>query len=194
MTTIRPPSRVDPGVTMEETMSRTTLTALALALAATLVGPSAALAASPELKAQKREVKEARVYDRQVEKLVRKWQDAAAKGKADKMAKLDGDLMAVTRGELERLRELGVKTRAPAPVAPNPDFPEKIPVVAPEHPKMEALRDRLVELRDLQDRFDRGEARPKDVDRKAALLGQLAESVDERHARKAARYEAAKRA
>lgn len=166
-----------------------TLTALALALAALPLLATEAHAMDAELKAEKLEVKEAKKYDKEVEKLVGKWQKAAEKDQAEKMAKVDADLLQITRDELARLRELGVKTRAPAPVAPNPDFPDKIPVVAPEHPKMEALRDRLVELRDLQERFDRGTAKRKDVERKSALLDKLAESVDERYQRKLSRYE-----
>jgi hypothetical protein len=169
-----------------------TMTALVLMAIAIPFATTDAHAADPELKAQKQEVKAARKYSKQVDKQVRKWEKGAAKGKDKKMAKADAELDLIVRDELARLRDLGVPTKTTEPKPINPKIPEKVIVMAPENPKMEEFRDELVELRDLQDRFESGSARPKDFTRKSALLSTLQDSVEDRYERKDKRYREAK--
>jgi hypothetical protein len=168
------------------------LTALVLMAIAVPFGTVDAHAASPDLKAQKQEVKAAKKYSKQLDKQVRRWEKGAAKSNDKKMAKADAELDRIVRDELARLRELGVKTNPAEPAPMNPAYPDKVIVTAVENPKMERLRDDLVELRDLQPRFDKGNAKPKDFNRKSQLLGTLQDSVEDRWERKDRRYREAK--
>lgn len=164
----------------------TTLALLALAV------PATALAGDPDLKAQKQEVKAAKTYSKQVDKAVKKWEKGAEKGNEKKMARADEDLDQIVRDELARLRDLGVKTRVTEPEPINKKYPGKTIVLAPEHPKLEALRDDLVELRDLQPWFEAGKAKNRDFTRKSELLSELSENVADRYERADRQYDAAK--
>ncbi len=149
---------------------------LAAAALLALALPGVALAGNPDVKEARQEMKAAKRYHKDVDKLVRKWEKAARKGREDKLAKRDAELDELYRTELARLRELGVPTKKVEPKPINPDHPEKVVRLAPENPKMEALRDDLVALRDL------GEG-PKALERKARLLSDVNESVAKRYER-----------
>lgn len=147
-----------------------------LALALPLVTADAH-AADPEVKEARQEMKEAKRYHKDVDRLVRKWEKAADKEKDEKLARYDAELHDLYRDELTRLRDLGVPTRKPEPKPINPDFPEKVKPIPVVHPKMESLRDDLVALRDLDG------SGPKALEKKARLLGDVNANIAERYER-----------
>lgn len=143
------------------------LTAL-LVLTATL--PAAALASDPAVAEQRAETRELRKEDRQVGHLIHKWSKAADKGKVSKLERLDEDIHELSLAELARMRQAGVKT---IPEPPRwADQPLK--VLPPAHPKMERLRDDMVELRDLS--ASDGTSH-RELNRTERLLGSLSENV-----------------
>jgi hypothetical protein len=197
----------------EDNMFRIALTAMAFIIA------SPALAAGPDLKDQKAEVKAAKTYSKQVDKAVSKWQKGNEKGNANKMAKADADLDGIINTELRRLRREGIPTVVELP----PELPEpnrfvkgeQVPLrelaetnneyrlswlryqaehapPAPEFPAKESYRDSLVELRDLSDKAQRGKASPAELRRMSRLLNTLDGQVEKRYERADARYERAK--
>lgn len=134
-------------------------------------------AGDPGVKEARQEMRDAKRTHKDVDKLVRKWEKAANKANDKKLAKREAQLDEVYRAELARLRSLGVATKKIEPKPLNPDFPNKILRLAPEHPKMEQLRDDLVALRDLDG------TGPKALTRKARLLGKVNRSVAQRYER-----------
>jgi hypothetical protein len=145
----------------------------------------AAMMASPalatdkaDLKLEKAEVKYAKTISKQVNKLVKKWDKKTAKGQDT--ADIDQELTHFYREELAWLREKGVKTIAiPAEPQRDPRFPLRVlPEPASEMPKMEALRDLLVDLK-------RGNMRDG---RKSKTLAEYGSVLTERFERKNARY------
>ncbi|MCA9492364.1 MAG: hypothetical protein KC621_20670 [Myxococcales bacterium] len=145
------------------------LTAL-IVLTATL--PATALARDPAVAEQRAETKELRKEDRQVDRLIRKWSKAADKGKVAKLDRLDEDIHELSLSELARLRQAGVKT-VPEP----PRWADQPLKVRDPHPKMEQLRDAMVELRQLS--VSDGTSR-RELNRTEALLGSLSANVDGR--------------
>ncbi|MCB9699365.1 MAG: hypothetical protein H6738_21465 [Alphaproteobacteria bacterium] len=145
------------------------LTALILLTAAL---PTAALARDPAVAEQRTETRELRKEDRQVDRLIRKWSKAADKGKVSKLDRLDEDIHELTVAELSRLRQAGVRT-VPAP----PRWADQPQKVRDPHPRMEQLRDQMVELRELS--ASDGTSR-RELNRTEALLGSLSANVDGR--------------
>jgi hypothetical protein len=194
-------------------MLRNTFVALALSFAFT----APTFAASPSLDAQKAEMKDAKKHAKDVDKAVGKWLKGSEKGNDDKMARAEADLDLLVAAELRRLRTMGIPTVEPEPpVRPEPTRVvdgDKVPLrdlaqtnatyrrqwlayvdrTAPEPsttPALDAYRDQLVELRDLQAAKAR---KPQDLRRMGRLLEDLDGQVERRAERAEARYDAAKR-
>jgi len=157
------------------------LTAAVLFAAAPVAGVTEAFAADKDIRVARAEMKVAREDARNAERLVHRWERAAGSDNTRKMEKQDAALRVLWRKELARLRDLGVPTRAEEPQPRDPDFPRKVLPIAPEHPRMEELRDNLVALRDLQPLFDNGTANAKDMKRKNNLLVAIRDRISLRY-------------
>lgn len=118
----------------------------------------------------KEEVKEAKTTAKKVQKLATKWHKAQSKGK-DTSA-IHTQLVPYYKAELADLRQKGIPTKE------KPTHPSAPPADKPDNPKMEELRDILVELRD-------GEVGPRKY---GNLLDQYVQRLWERHDRKSQRY------
>jgi len=149
------------------------LTLLALATPV-ITAPAQAAVTKEELKAQKADVKDAKTTAKKVEKLAAKWHKNSAKGKDN--SAVHAELVTYYRAELADLREKGIPTKE-KPVHPSEPQPEK-----PDAPKMEELRDILVQLRD-------GEVGDKKYGK---LLDQYVQRLWQRYERKSERLEKAK--
>lgn len=146
---------------------------------------SPALAAdSAELKLEKAEVKYAKTIANKVGKLSKKWERKSAKGKDT--TDIDQELKEYYLDELAWLRAKGIKTIPDPPERKrDPAFPLRVlPEPESETPKMESLRDLLVDLK-------RNEIKPT---KKSKLLAEFATVLDERYERKNERYKANKKA
>ena len=156
------------------------------ALVVLSLAPSVALAAEPSLDERKAEWKALDRYSKDVEKLVRGWEKAAERERADDLAELDAQLLSVGRVELERLRAFGIEPR----VSLVERQPGKVPPA--EHPRMQTLFEDLVALEELQARFDDGTAKPRHLREKLERLARVSENLTERAERAERRYELAR--
>jgi hypothetical protein len=157
-----------------------TLAATALLILAAPLMLNDAYAGDPEVKAARQLVKANNKDARSLDRLIRKWEKGADKGNDKRMARADDDLTQLYRDELARLRNQGIATVIVEPLPINPAFPEKVIRLTPEHPTMVRLRNDLVELRDMQKRFDNGRADAADYRRKSTLLARVDERVESR--------------
>ena len=157
------------------------LRSLALALALVLA-TSAHADTKEDLALQKAEVKYAKSVSKSVGKLVKKWQKANDKGK--ETAEYEKELKPYYRNELSWLREMGIVTVEEEPPLQHPAHPEKVlPLPPSETPKMEALRDLVVELK-------KGDLKPKTQSKK---LDEYVQKLESRYERKNVAYKEAKK-
>ncbi len=105
-----------------------------------------ALASDADLKLEKAEVKYAKSVSKDVAKLVKKWEKKSAKDKDT--SDIDKELAEYYRDELAWLRAKGIKTVDQPEPQRDPQYPlQVLPEPEAETPKMEALRDMLVDLK-----------------------------------------------
>lgn len=138
------------------------------------------------VKASKATMKEARAFERTLDRVARRWNKGVDQARDRKVARLDAKLGGLYRQELARLRGLGVPTKVEVlPV--HPFHPDRVP--QPEHPKLESLRDTVVALDQLRRARD-GSSDVKGKERR--LLGVLQDSAEKRYERSDRRFESLK--
>lgn len=188
-------------------MLRATFATLVLMLAAPAL-------ASADTADQKAAMKETRAFAKDVDRAVAKWNKGLEKGNDAKMARAEADVQELVATELRRLRAAGVPTRAPV-VPEEPTrvvdgtrmllseaakrdaayrrdwamFQAQNPPSAT--PVLDAYRDDLVALRDLQAAESLA---PAELRRMRTLLGVLDRHAENRFARADARYQRAREA
>jgi len=135
------------------------------------------------LKAQKAEVKYAKSASKDVAKLSKKFAKKSAKD--NDTSEIEAELNAYYRDELSWLRAKGIPTiETPYEPQRDPAFPLRVlPEPESERPKMENLRDIVVDLKngDLKD------------GKKSKKLNEFSTILSERFERKNARYKADKK-
>jgi hypothetical protein len=128
-----------------------------------------------ELKELKDSWKEEKGQFKDIEKIAKQWTAAWAKGSQPKMHKIDFELVEWRRGVLEDLREDGVSTKEAG--------------VDTGAPAQQRLRDLVVELRDMQVKFD-DETAPKGAYKhKSELLSLIVAEMSGRVDRFEKRYD-----
>ncbi len=120
---------------------------LFVALSLTLAGAAYAAPSDAKLDAWKAEAASAEDTLKEVSKLTKKWHKAAEKDKDTK--ELDKELAFHYNSDLAWLRDHGVPTKEPIELPQHPQhaIADQTPLEEDEKPKMEHLRDLLVELR-----------------------------------------------
>ena len=151
--------------------------ALGLAITTSLLAADASAYTKEELSLEKAEVKYAKGVSKSVGKLAKKWHKNADKGKDN--AEIEKELKVYYRNELSWLREKGIPTvEEPEPMQ-HPAHPVKVmPEPPSETPKLEALRDLVVTLK-------QGELKDKAMGKK---LDEYVSALDARYERKNKRY------
>ncbi len=145
-----------------------------LMLATAMAFATPALAGDDAVDAWKEEAKTAKKTWKSVDKLAGKWKKAAEKDKD--LTEIDEELLGYYKADLAWLRDHGVKTVEEAPAPEHPTLGDKTPLAEDEKPKMEALRDLIVELKTLEP--------GKKETKKGKLLDDYVQILEERYVRK----------
>jgi hypothetical protein len=157
-----------------------TMRTLFIALGLTISGTALAAPLDAKLEAWKAEAKSAKDAHKDVSKLVKKWHKAADKDKDT--AELDKELHFFVKQDLAWLRDHGVPTKEPVELPKHPlhATAEETPLDQDETPKMEHLRDLLVEIKDAPPGKDK--AVGKKLDEYVSIL-------EDRYERKQKKYD-----
>jgi hypothetical protein len=168
-------------------LTRTILSAALMLVATVGFAPTASAADRTEIKESRADMRATAKLAKDLDRLAKKWDRVVERDNETKLAKIDADIIEITRAELSRLRGLEVPTKAPRPYTPSME--ELMPEGPPElREKMEGLRDDLVALRDMQPVFDSGDATRGDIKAKRGLLSSVGTNVSERAERKEERF------
>lgn len=144
----------------------------------TLANTAWAEPSEAKLDAWKEEANSAKDIHKDVSKLVKKWHKATDKDKDT--AELDKEINFFVKQDLAWLRDHGIPTKEPVELPKHPlhGQAEETPLDEDEKPKMEHLRDLLVELKD----DGKDKAIGKKLDEYVSILG-------DRYERKQKRYD-----